>query len=671
MKFWNIPSSDVCRPAEGLSPILAKVVAVREAYHLLEQENFSSPFDIADMHKAVEYINDAIDTGIKIAVFGDYDCDGVTATYMLYSYLEMSGADVVWHIPVRSDGYGLNETAIQKLYDDGVRLIITVDNGITAYEEARFIKKLGIGLIITDHHFPGETLPEAAAVINPHRKDCGSKYKEFSGAGVALKLIAALMDGDCGMAMEYFAEFAVIGTIGDIVPLTGENRIIVSNGISRISESENIGLCCLVQKAGITKKAIDSAAVAYSIAPRINAAGRLGSAKYAMELFLAHDQEEAFAAAEELCRLNDKRRELEELIYNEINEYIKRNPDTVYQRVIILQGKSWHHGVIGIVAARLVSRYSKPVIIISESEDIGTASGRSVQGFNIHTALSDCAVLPGGGKMFKKFGGHEMAAGFSIELKNIPELRKALGAYTSKHYEKMPRLALDVDTVLPANLVTVDNIEDLRLLGPYGCGNPEPLFLAKNLEIISIVPLSSGAHQRLFLRTGNISFSGLYFGVSSEKFAYKVGDTADLLVTLDVNNYQGKTSVNLIIKDMRLSGFSQSKFFAALDFYERIKRGEDLNAALAEKSIPNRENFAKIYTYIKNSENIFTIDDLYMRIGGGDLNYCKYRIALDVLEETGLVAIDLSGTVTVIGNAPKTDLSNSAILAKLKKYSHN
>ena len=672
MKVWNLikPTQNINLPKD-ISPLVAGVICARNNSHILEKIEFHSPFEFIDMDKAVNRINEAMENEEKIAVYGDYDCDGITSTYIMYNYLESQEIDVVWYIPDRNEGYGLNNNAVKKLHEQDVKLIITVDNGISAHEEVEYAKTLGIDIIITDHHRPGNKLPKAVAVINPQRRDCPSKYKELAGVGVALKLIAALMDGDCDMAMEFFGEFAAIGTIGDIVPLTGENRLIAGRGLQSITTSENLGISALLEQSGVANKTLNSVNVAFSLVPRINAAGRLGSPKQAMELFIDKEYEDAQENAARLCRLNNQRKELEETIYIEINEHINSNPNITYERVMILQGKSWHHGVIGIVAARFTEKYGKPVIIISVADDKGTASGRSVPGFDMYAALLNCKEL------FIKFGGHEMAAGFSIETKNIEKLHEAMNLYTYENYQIMPNLAYNIDMELSNQNITVENIEDLRLLEPFGQGNPEPLFLIRNLQLMSIIPLTNGAHTKLILKLGDISLTALYFKMNPEKFIYTQGDKVDILVTLNINEYQGTVSVNPYIKDIRSHRFAQSKFFSAQSFYERIKRKESLDPKLTAKVIPSRKDFAKIYTYIKNNNSKLStqglpVQDIYIGFisissdKNENMNYCKFKIALDVLEEFELINKDENNNIKINPTSQKADLEKSEIIEYLR-----
>ena len=370
--------------------------------------DFFDPFSILDMDRAAERILQALERDEKIAVYGDYDCDGVTATAILYQYFVSIGANAVYYIPERDgEGYGLNAAAVQSLSEQGVGLIVTVDNGISAVAEVNLVKRLGMDIVITDHHQPGDTLPDAAAVVDPHRKDCGSPYRYLCGAGVALKLVAALEDGNMDSAVEYFGDLAAIGTIGDVVPLTGENRKLVKRGLQMLQNTENMGLNALLQLAGLEDKTLTAENVAFGIVPRINAAGRMGSARLAMELLLCESEEEAADLAQKINDLNKQRQQQENFIMEDIERLLSEHPEKLKERVLVLAGENWHHGVIGIVSAKISERFSKPNLLISVDGKEATGSARSFGEFSLFKALTSCSSL------LTKYGGHKQAAGFT------------------------------------------------------------------------------------------------------------------------------------------------------------------------------------------------------------------------------------------------------------------
>ncbi|MDE7278333.1 MAG: single-stranded-DNA-specific exonuclease RecJ, partial [Oscillospiraceae bacterium] len=439
MKKWTLGNPDrnaarILSQHGGLSGICAEVLVSRgidsmeKAVSFFNADNnndedkgerLSDPFLVKDMREAADIILAAVDSGKKICVYGDYDCDGITATALLYSYIECIGGDVRYYINDRSEGYGLCADALRRLADESTELIVTVDNGISAVNEAALTKELGIELVITDHHQPGEVLPAAAAVVDPHRDDDLSPFKDLCGCGVALKLIAAMDGGSYDSALEQFSDLAAIATVADVVPLAGENREIVRLGLRYLENTENAGLQALMEAASV-KLPVTSTQAAFSIAPRINASGRFASASEAVELLLCEDPDDAAEIAARLNSLNSERKKTEADIMEEIRGSILQDPRILYERVLFLYGEGWHHGVIGIVAAKLVERFGKPVFILSDDGDEARGSARSVAGFSVHKALTACS------EVLTKFGGHSGAGGFSLKKENIGAFNEAL-----------------------------------------------------------------------------------------------------------------------------------------------------------------------------------------------------------------------------------------------------
>ncbi|MBQ4101166.1 MAG: single-stranded-DNA-specific exonuclease RecJ, partial [Oscillospiraceae bacterium] len=424
MKKWIYKNLDknvvnACAKVAQIPTITAEVLMARgyddaeKMIEFLNPQEFSNPYLLKDMDKAVERINSAVENGEKIAVYGDYDCDGVTATYIVYNYLsEIMGADVIYYIPSRNDeGYGLNTMAIDKLCDEGVSLIITVDNGITAISEADYAIDKGIDLVITDHHKPIDVLPKAVAIVNPHRVDCTSGLTYLCGAGIALKLVCAL-ENDIDMIMDYYSQIAMLGTIADVVPIMAENRTILNAGIESLNNTENFGLLALVNKS-CPNKIITEEDIAFSIVPKINASGRLGSADDALKLLLCEDEDTALEYAELITEENNTRKEIEQKIYDEALGYINENPAILNERIIIIAGENWHNGVSGIVAARLCTLLQKPVLLISSDGDEARGSGRSIGNFSLHRMLCHCSDL------LIRHGGHILAAGFTLAPQNV------------------------------------------------------------------------------------------------------------------------------------------------------------------------------------------------------------------------------------------------------------
>lgn len=674
MKKWTIGKPDpkaveILSRQGGLSAVCAGVLASRgidtiekaaEFFNQQEGGNqLSDPFLIRDMQEAADTLLSAVDEGKRICVYGDYDCDGITATAVLYSYLECMGANVEYYINHRSEGYGLCKDAVRRLAENGVELIVTVDNGISAIEEAKLVAELGMELVITDHHQPGEELPEAAAVVDPHRADDMSPFKDLCGCGVALKLVAAMDGGDYSSAMEQFSDFAAIATIADIVPLKGENREIVRKGLKYLENTENMGLQALMGVAGV-KLPVTSTTAAFSIAPRINASGRFGSASEAVDLFLCEDPEESEAMASRLNQLNNERRKTEADIMDEIKASILAKPEILYKRVLFLYGEGWHHGVIGIVAAKLVERFGKPVFILSDDGDYARGSARSVDGFSIHKALSACADT------LTKFGGHSGAGGFSLMKSDIDNFDNALQKYAAENFTAMPVLTLHADKLITPQELSVDSVNSLSVLEPCGEGNPQPLFAMLSVRLLDVAALSGGAHTKLKLTYGNSGFYGLMFGTKTAEFPYKAGDILDILAYPEINTYGGNTSVNIRIADLRKSGIQQQKYFAAKDAYERYKRGEGAEKALIPRIVPDRNDLAAIYRAVP--ENAVSFDSVYAAVHSDAINYCKFRLAVDIFEELNLFTADrYCETVCRVPTNTKVDLDSSVILAELKK----
>lgn len=679
MKRWTIGNPDrnaakLLSQQGGLSGICAEVLVSRGINSMEKAVSFfnadtdedggerlSDPFLIKDMREAADTILAAVDGGKSICVYGDYDCDGITATALLYSYIECIGGDVRYYINDRSEGYGLCADALKRLADEGTELIVTVDNGISAVSEAALAKELGIELVITDHHQPGEVLPEAAAVVDPHRDDDLSPFKDLCGCGVALKLVAAMDGGSYDSALEQFSDLAAIATVADVVPLAEENREIVRLGLKYLENTENAGLQALLEAASV-KFPVTSTQAAFAIAPRINASGRFASASEAVELLLCEDPDTAAEMAARLNSLNSERKKTEADIMEEIRGDILKDPHILYERVLFLYGEGWHHGVIGIVAAKLVERFGKPVFILSDDGDEARGSARSVAGFSVHKALTACS------EVLTKFGGHSGAGGFSLKKENIGAFNDTLQKYAAEEFAVMPRLALHADKLLRPEELTVEEISSLGSLEPCGEGNPKPMFAMLGTRLDGVVPLSDGAHTKLKLAYGNKTVLGLMFGMKTADFPYKMGDVLDILAYPEINTYGGQSTVNVRIEDCRRSGVTQKKYFAALDAYERYRRGEGADKALVPRIVPDRNGLAAVYRAIPETaasmDSVFSA--LYSKLGD-DMNYCRFRLSLDIFAETGLAEVDLySETVRRTASPKKINLDDSALLTELR-----
>lgn len=629
--------------------------------HFLSNENeFSDPFEIKDMDKAVERIKRAVTGYEKICVYGDYDCDGVTSTAILYSYLESVCANVIYYIPQReSEGYGMNKGAVDILHKDGVKLIITVDNGISAIDEINYADSLGIDVVITDHHKPQDILPKAVAVVNPHRNDDNSPFRDYSGAGLALKLVMAL-EGDDFTAIENYSDLAALGTVADLVPVNGENREIIKAGMINIENTERIGLSTLIEKSEISK--INSGTIGFRLAPRINAAGRLASPYDALTLFLTEDDSIANEKAELLSKLNSQRQSIEQKIYEQIEEKFRNNPALTNDRIIVVSSEGWHAGVIGIVSSKVTEKYGKPSIIISEDGEICKASGRSVSGFSLVDAVFECS------EYLEKFGGHPMAVGFSLKRENIDDFRKAINAYANR-FERMPLASIKLDCNLNPDTITTDMVHQLHSFEPFGYGNPKPVFGLNNMLLEKIVPVGNGKHLKLAVTRGKARLNIMKFSTTLEEFPYSEGDILDFAVGLDINLYQGKEYLSFSVKDIKLSQFDTEKAMYEIQDYEFYNSGGSLKN-LSDK-VPTRDEFAVVYRYLKRStHHIYSLDALCTKLMCSTIGIFKLLTILDIMNELYLITYNRESDIINVNMREvngKVDLNASRILRKLRE----
>ena len=624
-----------------------------------------SPFRIKDMDIAVERIQAAIENGERICIYGDFDADGVTSTALLYSYLSDIGANAIYYIPSReTEGYGMNRDAISRIYEQGVTLIITVDNGVAAVDEVDYALSLGIATVITDHHAVPDVMPDAAAIVDPHRPDCDSSFKELSGVGVAFKLVQAIEGeyADVDGLLENYSDLAAIGTVGDIVALRGENRVLVKNGLRHINNGDRAGIAALVEEAGLTGKTISAGNLSFNLVPRINAGGRLGLSKKSVAMLLTDDEEYAADIAAELSSDNSERQQIERDILSDIDDMIREDPSIVNNRIIVVCGDGWHKGVIGIVASRIKEVYGKPTIVITLDGDICRASGRSVDGFSLIDAVFSCSDL------LIQCGGHPMAVGFGIRRENIEAFIEQINRYTDTHPVPVPSLQLDCK-LNPAQL-SVDLARGLSLLEPYGSGNPTPLFGLYNMTLRDIRELGGGKHLRLTFSRGESTVYALRFSTTLAEFPYKTGDVLDLAVTLDINLYNNSENLSVIVRAMRFSGMDEDDIISSKELFERFCRGDRLTPEEAEKLLPGREEFAVVYRYLKaNGGYKHSFDTLLYRLRS-DVGYGKLRVILEAMNELGLIRIfegmyDFEIKMCEVGG--KVDLNTSVIIQKLRE----
>ncbi len=622
------------------------------------RSSLSDPFELADMQAAVDIITAALDEGKHITIYGDYDCDGVTSTAMLYSYLEAMGGEVDYYIPDRAEGYGMNVDALRRVIDNGAELIITVDNGISAIAEAEYIRSRGVQLVITDHHQVGAELPVCEACVDPHRPDDHSAFKDLCGAGVVLKLLCAL-EGDEEFVMEQYAELAAIGTVGDVMPLTGENRYIVRRGLESIKSCQNIGVEMLLRCAGSDPDSVTATNVAFVIVPRINAAGRMDHAKKAAQLLLADNHETAGALAEELNLLNSRRKETEAEILEKAIEQLENNPAIAKQRVLIVDGEGWHHGIVGIVCSRILERYGKPVLVISvEPNGEARGSARGIDGFSIYNLLNGCCDV------LTKFGGHPKAGGFSLKASRIGEFRQRAYEYCRQHYPKMPDYAVTSDMTVTARQLTLENVQLLERLEPFGEGNPKPVFLLKDCTLRSKNALKEGKYTSFEIESDGVKLRGQSFTIPFNQFRAQVGSKVDIIAAAVVNEYNGITSVNLRIKEIRPSDFAEDRFFAAQRVYEEICRGEGCDSRLLPRIVPDREQLKQIYDLVRKHGDM-SAEEMCLYLGG--INYCMLRITLDAFAEAGMIELYSEARgAKILPTTEKKDLYAQGILAELK-----
>jgi single-stranded-DNA-specific exonuclease len=543
----------------GLPPLIANVMLNRdiapqdfETFLAKSKRNIKNPMTMLDAEKAAERIITALRNKEKIVIYGDYDVDGITSTALLYDFLKSLGADVIFYIPDRFDeGYGINIMAVNKFIKNGIKLLITVDCGITAIGEVEFAQLQGLDVIITDHHTCKERIPSAAcAVVNPKREDDESEFKSLAGVGVTFKLVLALaikLGMNTGECFDRYCDLAAIGTIADVVPLTDENRIIVDKGLKQLQNPKRPGIKELFSVAGIADKKITAASVAFSLAPRMNAAGRLGTAVTAVELLLTTDETKAKSIAEELDRENTLRRETEQEIVEEAVAMIAADSEFDKKKVIVLARNGWHTGVIGIVASRLTEMYYKPCILISLSGGKGKGSGRSIEGFNLFDALSDSDSL------LTTFGGHSAAAGLGINESELAEFEQKINRYADtvlKTEDMVP--IVKIDRLLRGVELNIALAKQLSMLEPYGMGNEKPVFAVKNAVVESILTVGvDGKHLKIGIEKDGIKAECIGFGLGECASEIKQGDKIHIAFRLDINAYQGRESLQLVLNDIK------------------------------------------------------------------------------------------------------------------------
>ncbi len=650
----------------GVAPLLAEVLLSRgctqadQATQLLgEGAALSDPFLLKDMDRLVQRVHRAVDDGERIVVYGDYDVDGVTATALMLSYLESVGASVFYKLPSRDgDGYGLNKEVIDLLVRKKVGLLLTVDNGISAVEEVAYAAEQGLDVVITDHHLPPAVLPQAVAVVNPRRADDESPAKNLSGVGVAFKAICALEGCPPEELLPYYGDLVAVGTVADMMPLGGENRLLVRQGLECLQTTQRCGLQALVAGCGLGDKPLCAENISFALAPRMNAAGRMEDASASLQLLLTEDEEEAAELVALLNDYNAQRQEIEQGIAAQLIQRIDADP-ILHRPVLVVWGQGFHQGVLGIVASRLVEHYGKPAIVLSVDEN-GQArgSGRSHSGFSLYDAIASCADL------LDRFGGHALAAGLSLRQENLQAFAQRINDYAAGCRVEYP--PLDLDGVFRPGATGVEEVEQLSLLAPFGNGNPAPLFLLPGARLDAVYPICDGRHVRLRLVQGNTAFQAVLFGVTPAQLAYRVGDVVDVALSLSVYRAAAQASVSGRVRAMRPSALGED-YLAGYELYTRLVAGATLTAQEKAQLRPGREDVVRVFREISaGGVQQGDLRPLLLRCGEPAAGRAaKLLTALEVLRELEHVAPRPDGTLAPTGGR-KRGLEESALLKSLE-----
>lgn len=666
IKKWVIRQADKERASQisekfNIDPFVAFLMVSRGIVDDIDVVNFmtdefmlSSPFDMADMDEAVFTVSEAIENGDKICVYGDYDCDGVTSTTLLVDFLRSKGADVCYYIPSReTEGYGLNNSAIDEIARWGVNLIITVDNGISAFDEAEHIYELGMSLVVTDHHqLTDGKLPKAEAVVNPHREDNAMDFRDFCGVGVAFKFAVAMDEDNVEDIVERYIDLVAIGTIADVMPLKEENRAFVRRGLQKLNNNPRKSLAPLIKR---NSNEITSQDIAFQICPRINAMGRMGDAKRAVEFLLCDDAAQAVSACNSLDEENANRQQVEQEIIEDVKKQIKKNPRLVASPVIVVAGKGYHHGVIGIVAAHILEKYGKPTFVIGIDENgIARGSARSVEGFNIFEALTACS------DDMIQFGGHPLAAGITLKEDMIEKFSADINEFAIKNYPIMPQVELTLDFKLAPSYLNLDLVDSLSVLEPYGAGNSQAVFGIYKLRLLGVTPLSEGKHIRLDLQKKDTKIRVVKFSTSYDDFPYKPGDELNLAVKVSKNAYNGKMYLSVQAVDIRLSSLDEDKCFAEKSAYDLYR----YTGKVDESLYPTREDCAFVYKYLKKNNGYpYSLENLYLRLQN-NMTYGKLMFALKAFSQGGLINYKKGITLNTVKE--KVNLEETPILKVLK-----
>lgn len=625
---------------------------------LSEDQQMSDPFELADMDRAVERIRTAVSKGERIAVYGDYDVDGVTSTAMMYGYLAEKGADVIYSVPEREDGYGMSNAAVDRLHEAGVKLIVTVDNGINAVAEIAYAATKGIDVVVTDHHLPMGTLPDAAAVVDPHRADCPSQFKDYAGAGVAFKVICALEDASGEEMAEKWGDLAAVGTIADVMPLVGENRLIVRAGLPHIG-GEREGFAAIINAAGLSERELTASSVSFGIGPRLNAAGRMGLCERAVKLLLSDDAKESARLAKEINEDNVRRQQTEREIFDAAVDIIESR-GYGNDRVIVVCGEGWHGGVIGIVASRICERYGKPAFVLSVDGGEANGSARSVGNFSVFDALCACDSV------LLRYGGHDRAAGMSVASDRVDEFRTAINRFAAEKFVEMPFSELNIDCRLSPSAFSVDMVDSLDIFEPCGTANQTPVFGLMGVRLDKATPVGGGKHMRLTVSKNGASATVMFFTVGEKEFGFSAGALLDIAVTAEVNVYMGTRSVTLSAKAVRASSIDEEKLLSDIRLYERFVRGEELTEKKKADCAVTRDDAAAVWRTIARANGFSGMFEALM-CASGIGSYITVRLVLDILSELGLIKCRYFKDGCAVTMCPvdgKLELSRSSVYRK-------
>lgn len=684
----------------GVSAALARLLYKRgcktsdEAGAFIRHETgaFHNPYLMPDIKKAIEKIKIALSENKKIMIYGDYDVDGVTSVSVLYLYLASFGANVEYYIPKRSnEGYGMSEGVVRRMIEEGAGLIITVDTGITALDEIKLAKYLGCDVVVTDHHECREELPAADAVVNPQRHDSEYPFSELAGVGVVYKLVCALenelrTDGDLERAVmnvsNKYIDLVAIGTVADVMPVRDENRHIISYGLSRMDSEKRLGLQALFESASGGKQTayqtqrITSSYISYTIAPRINAAGRIDDASVAVELFLTDDEARAHELAEKLCAVNRERQLLENVIAEEAYAKVEKTHDFANDPVIIVSDEKWHNGIIGIVASRVTEKFGCPSILISfegcegKPDDFGKGSGRSVRGLNLVETLSTCD------EYLEKYGGHELAAGLTVRRDKLDDLKRAINEAARKSLAaSTEEPTLTADDMLEFDEANLRLAEELLLLEPYGVGNPTPVYITTGLNVKNVFGVGSNKHTRLTLTDGRSTITAMCFSVSPEELDVYAGDAVDVMYNLDVNEFRGERSAQMIVRAVRKSEEQLEAERSEYELYKKMLNGENIDSDVKlDGYIPSREDFAAVFRVMRHEISMKRTDvtargAAALVDGMVSMNYIKLRLIFDIFSEMNILTVkETDRDRFTVGRSPsneKVQLEKSNILRRL------